>query len=112
MKNTLKIVQIGLGNRGAGLLGLILDTMEDIQVVGVCDHYADRAESAAQKIEEKTGCRPVTTVDYRQILKLQDVDAVFITSAWEQHVEIACATTCTATAKTILPMSCCPLARS
>lgn len=48
MKDSLRIVQIGLGNRDTGLLKLMVDTMEDIQVVGVCDHYADRTENAAK----------------------------------------------------------------
>lgn len=90
MKETLKIVQIGLGNRGTGLLKLILDTMEDIQIVGVCDVYADRADSAAALIAEKQGIRPAVTNHYHELLTLAGVDAVFITSAWEQHIEIAC----------------------
>lgn len=91
MKVRLNIVQIGLGNRGMGLLKLILDTMEDIRIVGICDSYADRAENAAELVAEKRGYAPFVTGDYRQLFQLPEVDAVLITSAWEQHIEIACA---------------------
>lgn len=91
MKETLNIVQIGLGHRGNGLLGLILNHMPDIHVLGVCDSYADRAEAAADKVAELRGARPVASTDYRELLKLENVDTVLVTCSWEQHVEIACA---------------------
>lgn len=90
MKEKLKIVQVGLGCRGDSMLRLILQTMPDIEITGVCDVYADRTEAAARLVEEKTGRRPATAGDYRALLGL-GADAMLITSAWEQHVEIACA---------------------
>ena len=41
---------IGLGNRGKSLLDVVLAQNES--VTAVCDLYADRAESAANKVEE------------------------------------------------------------
>ena len=95
MKDTLRIGFIGYGGRGRGLLkGTLMkrvyDQHGDIEVVGVCDAYEDRAQAAADIVEEKTGKRPFATQDYRQILAL-DIDAVIIAAAWEAHVEIACA---------------------
>lgn len=89
MKRDLKIVQIGFGQRGIPMLELMLKTMEDIRVVGVCDAYPDRTAAAAEVIEKARGFRPAQTEDYRDLLAL-DADAVLITSAWEGHIDMAC----------------------
>ena len=75
MKRDLKIVQIGFGQRGIPMLELMLKTMEDIRVVGVCDAYPDRTAAAADRIEKARGCRPTQTEDYRDLLAL-DADAI------------------------------------
>ena len=40
---------IGLGSRGANLLGNVLQNFKDVDVVAVCDSYEDRAEAAAER---------------------------------------------------------------
>ncbi len=41
---------------------------------------------------EKAGvARPLATVDYRELLALPDLDAVYIAVSWEAHVEVAVA---------------------
>lgn len=78
---------IGLGNRGKSLLDVVLAQNES--VTAVCDLYADRAESAANKVEEKSGKRPTEYTDYKKLLADESVDAVVISCAWEDHVMIA-----------------------
>jgi predicted dehydrogenase len=78
---------IGLGNRGKSLLDVVLAQKESI--TAVCDLYADRAESAANKVEEKSGKRPTEYTDYKKLLTDESVDAVVISCAWEDHVMIA-----------------------
>lgn len=78
---------IGLGNRGKSLLDVVLAQNES--VTAVCDLYADRAESAANKVEEKSGKRPAEYIDYKKLLADESVDAVVISCAWEDHVMIA-----------------------
>ena len=78
---------IGLGNRGKSLLDVVLAQNESI--TAVCDLYADRAESAANKVEEKSGKRPAEYTDYKKLLADESVDAVVISCAWEDHVMIA-----------------------
>ena len=89
----IKIGFIGLGQRG---FWLIRDTFPDLlktdaEIVAVCDVYEDRIEKAADCIEKNTGKRPIGTTDYREILKMNDVQAVVIATSWELHVEIAVA---------------------
>ena len=78
---------IGLGNRGKSLLDVVLGQNES--VTAVCDLYADRAESAANKVEEKSGKRPAEYTDYKKLLADESVDAVVISCAWEDHIMIA-----------------------
>lgn len=89
---TLKIGVIGLGVRGNGLVqGCILD-MNDIEIVAVCDEYEDRVEDMQKTIAEKKGYTPAGFLDYRELLRVEEIEAVVIAAAWEAHVEIAIAT--------------------
>ncbi len=88
MKNV-KMAVIGVGCRGLMILRDILMNMQDVDVIAVCDEYADRAEAAADLVADKRGVKPFSTVDYTQILNMEGVDAVFVATSWETHVEIA-----------------------
>lgn len=90
MKQIVKLGLIGFGARGISLLKDILIPMASggVELCGVCDVYADRAQQAADMIREACGSEPVCTSDYRNIVRM-DVDAVIIMSAWESHVQIA-----------------------
>ena len=79
---------IGYGCRGYGLLDNIL-LMDDVDVVAVCDKYADRAENAQKRVLEKRGNEPFKTLDYIDVLTREDVDAVLIATDWEMHFPIA-----------------------
>ncbi len=88
-KDTVKMGVIGLGNRGSGLLGGVLLDMKDVEIIGVCDLYADRVEKACAMTEEKTGKRPFGSVKAEEILQMPALDAVLVSTSWETHVEIA-----------------------
>ncbi len=91
MKKTIKLAIIGYGQRGKGLLTGILTTMAemDIEIVGVCDFYEDRAKAAAEYVQDKLRTTPVCTTDYRELLQRKEIDAILIFSAWESHIQIA-----------------------
>ncbi|MBE6688613.1 MAG: Gfo/Idh/MocA family oxidoreductase [Ruminococcaceae bacterium] len=86
-KRKLNVGFIGHSGRGSGLLNLLLE-MEDVKVVGVCDLYEDRMESAKQKVIDKYGKEPVASKDYHDILAIKGIDAVITPSAWVAHVDI------------------------
>ena len=88
MKETINVVFIGLGGRGYGLLNMVLDTMPDVKVVGVCDLYEDRTEQGKQDVINKRGNTPVAPLDYHELLKMEEVDAVITPTAWDAHVPI------------------------
>ena len=87
---TIKFGVIGLGNRGYSMLRSVLLPVEGVEFVAVCDEYADRAEAAAALVEVKKGKRPeIVTTDYHEVLKREEVDAVYIATSWETHIGIA-----------------------
>ena len=85
----LRIAVIGCGCRGKGMLKHVLLKMADIEVVAVCDTYADRVEFACNLVQEACGKRPFGSVNFKDILALEDVQAVYVATSWETHVEIA-----------------------
>ena len=87
--NRFRIGVIGYGCRGDSITRKVLLKMEDVEVAAVCDEYEDRTQSAIRAVEAAGGARPFGTCDYREILKMSDLDAVFVATAWESHVEIA-----------------------
>ncbi len=84
-----RIGVIGYGCRGRSITRGILFKMDDVEVVAVCDEYADRTELAANEAEERYGKRPYASTDYMEVLKNVEMDAVYVATSWETHVEIA-----------------------
>ena len=89
VKEQLKIGVVGLGGRGTGLLEAVMIPMGDISIVGVCDKYEDRRTRAAQMVKEKKGNEPLCTADYREILALDELDALVVTTSWAAHLQPA-----------------------
>lgn len=89
----LKFGLIGLGARGRALTRdvFVPKAETDIEIVAVCDLYEDRTAFVADEIEKAHGYRPLCTTDYREVLKIKEIEAVVVMTAWEAHVEIAVA---------------------
>jgi predicted dehydrogenase len=83
---------IGVGTMGRGHLGSFLGSPQ-VQVVAVCDVVAERRNDAKRMVEERygkqkksgeyKGCEAV--VDFRDILKRSDIDAVVIATPDHWH---------------------------
>ena len=86
---TVRFGVIGLGCRGTSILKDILLGMSDVRVVAVCDEYRDRTDAAEELVAAACGVRPWATTDYRELLAHGGVDAVYVATAWETHVEVA-----------------------
>ncbi len=78
-----KIGIIGLGCRGRSMTGLLADR-EDIDIVAICDEYADRCEDMKAKLGEK-GYSPAVFMNYEELIASPSVEVVFVFSAWENH---------------------------
>ena len=86
-----KMGVIGLGERGYMMICGVLTRMDDVELISVCDEYSDRCDRSANYIEKMSGKRPATYTDYNELLDAGGIDAVFIATAWEAHVEISIA---------------------
>jgi len=85
----IRIGVIGLGQRGYNVTEVVLLKNENIEVTAVCDVYQDRVEKAQELVKDKTGNVPFGSVDYIDILKCAQVDAVYVACSWEDHVKVS-----------------------
>ena len=81
---------VGLGGRGMGQMGVLLD-MEDVEVVAVCDLYEDRVLAGIEAVAARRGRKPDGYADYRELVAREDLEAVVVTSSWTSHARIAVA---------------------
>jgi predicted dehydrogenase len=86
MKKELRIGVIGAGGRGA-LAGLAHKPDKGVRLTAACDIN----DASLQKFKEKYGFDTFVTKDYRRLLDLDELDAVFITSPDFMHEEHAVA---------------------
>ncbi len=82
---------IGLGQRGRSMTRGLFLKMDQYTVTAVCDVYEDRVEDLKKIVCEKTGAEPFGTLDYNELLKRGDVDAVYVACSWEDHVAVSIA---------------------
>lgn len=88
MKKQLKLGIIGLGGRGYGLLSTVTG-MDDITVSAVCDLYEDRRERGVKQVVDAVGNTPFSTGNYKEVLAMEEIDAIIISTSWADHVHIA-----------------------
>ena len=100
MDKKVKLAIIGLGQRGGvqvieGVtyvgMSAAYASMDDVQIVAVCDEYQDRVDAVVNNLKETKNITVKGTTNYMDILNDPDVEAVVILTSWESHVEIAIA---------------------
>jgi predicted dehydrogenase len=82
-----RVGMIGTGNRGSYLLRTVL-TQPGVKVTALCDTKPDRLDKAATAAAAHN---PATISDYRKLLERKDIDAVYIATPCDLHVEMAIA---------------------
>ena len=88
MKEFVNIGMIGISGRGSGMLRELLKC-DGVRVPAVCDKYEDRALNGKKIVEEATGTTPDVYLDHKELLKRDDLDAVFVATTWITHARIA-----------------------
>ena len=78
---------IGTGNRGSADLQSVL-AQPGVKVNALCDLKPDRLDKAASAAAAH---KPATYKDYHELLARRDIDAVFIATPCDLHVEMAIA---------------------
>ena len=88
-KKELHVGVVGLGGRGHGLVKDIMCGREGVHIEAVCDPYPDRVQATADAVKEINGNTPLIFTDYKELLKLDTLDTIVITAAWEAHIPVA-----------------------
>ncbi len=95
MKESINLAIVGLGQRGSNMIkNPIIPMMKkynDFQIVAVCDLLQDRVDDAAKSLEDEGFARPLCTTDYKDVLAMDTVDAVYIAVSWEAHTAVTIA---------------------
>jgi predicted dehydrogenase len=84
----INIAMIGCGSRGRGahMTGVHAhDKKENVEFIAVCDPWRQQREAAAALVKDWYGRDARQCVSYRDILEMDDVDAVMIASCDHQH---------------------------
>ncbi len=82
---------IGVGGRGTMVMKGLLE-LPDVQVVAVCDTYADRKQKAKDAVDKKYSNQDCKTYgDFREVLARKDIDAVVIAAQDHWHALMATA---------------------
>ena len=93
-KSVVNIGVIGVGLRGQGHLGLLLDR-SDCKVTAICDVDEYMINQAKKMVEKRGAARPkVYGTDehaYQEMLEDPDLDAVMIATPWRWHSQMAIA---------------------
>ncbi|MCL2517982.1 MAG: Gfo/Idh/MocA family oxidoreductase [Oscillospiraceae bacterium] len=79
---------VGLGGRGRGILNMVL-AMDDVEVKVVCDMRQERLEMGLAACKEKYGYDVAGTLNHKEAVARDDIEAVIIPSSWNDHLKIA-----------------------
>ncbi|MBG98161.1 hypothetical protein CL659_03425 [bacterium] len=83
---------IGLGNRGSGHVGNLLD-IDKVEIVALCDKIKAKAERSAKRITDKGYQKPAIysngESDFENLCKQDDIDIVYIATNWIWHAPMA-----------------------
>ncbi len=83
---------VGLGQRGPGAVER-MSYIEGVEIVALCDQYADRVEKVQQILEKQKLPRAKTYAGSKEIWKEMfqnpDIDLIYITTPWSWHTPMA-----------------------
>ncbi len=88
VNRTIRLGIIGLGGRGCGQMETLLG-MPDVEIGAVCDVYPDRVAYGQEMVKKVRGTECFGTVNYREVNRLDGLDAVVIMTDWSTHIRIA-----------------------
>jgi predicted dehydrogenase len=89
-----KIGLVGVGNRGTGLVKILLD-VPGVEIPAICDINEEHLQNAQAIVEKAGRKRPEGyssgPEDYRRLAAREDLDAVMTATPWELHTPVAVA---------------------
>ena len=88
MARAVKVGIVGLGPRAEVLLAAFL-RLDEVDVIAVCDLQEAPIQKTLGIFERYGKPAPQTFRDYRKMLELPELEAVFIPTSWNSHLAIA-----------------------
>ncbi len=88
MKRAVKVGIVGLGVRTEVLLAAFL-RMDEMEVIAVCDLQEARIQKILEIFQKYGKPAPKTFTNHHDMLKLEELEAVFIPTSWNSHLAIA-----------------------
>ncbi len=88
MGKNVRVGIIGLGPRAEVLLASFVE-LEDVEVVAVCDYLDERIQKIVGVLEANGKPTPQTFKNYHDMLKMEELEAVFVPTSWNSHLQIA-----------------------
>lgn len=93
--DVVRVAFIGVGARGSGHVEHLLH-MEGVEIKAICDIHEPSADTNIKRCVDKGKATPAKygsdREDYKRMLEREDIDAVFISTPWEDHVPMSTAT--------------------
>lgn len=93
-KETVKVGVVGVGARGSGLVGILLD-IPGVEVTAIGDINTDNLERAQKMVTDKGRKKPDGYSrgdrDFERLCDRTDLDAVITATPWEWHTPVAVA---------------------
>ena len=91
-KKTVRVGVVGTGNRGRGLLGILLN-LKDLEIPALCDINRDHLAMAQDMVIESGRKKPEGYSRdehvFKKLMERDDIDAVIIATYWEWHAPMA-----------------------
>lgn len=85
---------VGVGARGSGHVNDLLK-LDGVEVTAIADLYPDWAERSAKRCTDAGRSKPALYTggpeEYRRLVERDDVDAVVVSTPWEDHAPMALA---------------------
>ena len=88
MNRTIKVGIIGLGARTETLLASFV-ALHDVEVVAVCDLLEERIQKIIGILSNHNKPTPKAFTNYHEMLKCNEIEAVFVPTSWNSHLAIA-----------------------
>lgn len=87
----LRFAICGAGRRGTMLTGSVIINLPDVEVCGIFDPYADKAETLADTVKEKTGYCPKVYESCEDMFEKEKPDAALVATSWDAHIPVSIA---------------------
>ena len=89
MKEKIKFGVIGLGHRGSRMAKYTFGDMYDVEMYMVCDLDEEKVKDTQKFFKEEKNLDVLGTTNWMDVVNCDEIDAVFISTSWALHVEMA-----------------------